>query len=91
MEIQIDQADFKNESLFNIVEEFTNHKVSFSETSFAAVPSPKDISALLNIEENSPLLFQEQVVHLENHAIIEVGRVWLKANKFYLGSILQRL
>lgn len=65
--------------------------MAYSETSFAAVPSTKTISELLHIEENSPLLYQEQLVHLEDDSIIELGRVWLKSNKFYVGSILQRL
>ena len=87
----IDTADYANESLFNIVEKYSEHKVAYSETSFAAVPSTKTISELLHIEENSPLLYQEQLVHLEDDSIIELGRVWLKSNKFYVGSILQRL
>ena len=87
----IDTADYAHESLFNIVERYSEHKVAYSETSFAAVPSTKTISELLHIEENSPLLYQEQLVHLEDDSIIELGRVWLKSNKFYVGSILQRL
>ena len=87
----IDTADYAHESLFNIVEKYSEHKVAYSETSFAAVPSTKTISELLHIEENSPLLYQEQLVHLEDDSIIELGRVWLKSNKFYVGSILQRL
>lgn len=86
----IEHADFENESLFNIIEKHSNHKVSYSETSFSAISSTKRISKLLKIEESSPLLFQEQIVHLENSSIIEIGRVWLKSNKFYVGSILQR-
>ena len=72
----IDTADYAHESLFNIVEKYSEHKVAYSETSFAAVPSTKTISELL---------------HLEDDSIIELGRVWLKSNKFYVGSILQRL
>ena len=87
----IDTADYAHESLFNIVEKYSEHKVAYNETSFAAVPSTKTISELLHIEENSPLLYQEQLVHLEDDSIIELGRVWLKSNKFYVGSILQRL
>ncbi|AXG37293.1 GntR family transcriptional regulator [Enterococcus gilvus] len=86
----IDTADYAHESLFNIVEKYSKHKVAYSETSFAAVPSTKVISDLLHIEENSPLLYQEQLVHLDDDSIIELGRVWLKSNKFYVGSILQR-
>ncbi|MBX8938579.1 GntR family transcriptional regulator [Enterococcus gilvus] len=86
----IETADYAHESLFNIVEKFSNHKVAYSETSFAAVSSTKTISKLLKIKEDSPLLFQEQLVHLEDDSIIELGRVWLKSNKFYVGSILQR-
>ncbi|WP_265416107.1 hypothetical protein [Enterococcus florum] len=48
------------------------------------------MSELLQVEENSPLLYQEQLVHLDNDSIIELGRVWLKSNKFCVGSILQR-
>lgn len=90
LSLHIENADYVNESLFNIIERFTQKKVSYSETSFAAIASEPKISELLQIKTGEPLLFQEQVVHLENSDVIEVGRVWLKSNKFYLGSILQR-
>lgn len=87
---EIETANFTNQSLFGIIEEYSNSKVSHSETRFAAIEADKEKANHFDIKVGAPLLFQEQVVHLENSNIIEVGRVWLKSNRFYLGTILQR-
>jgi len=86
----IENADFKNESLFNIIETYTKKKVSHSETRFAAIEADENKAKCFNINVGSPLLYQEQIVHLEDSSIIELGKVWLKSNKFYLGSFFQR-
>lgn len=83
-------ADFINQSLFSIIEENTDSRVSHSETRFAATEADEEKIKYFDIKIGSPLLFQEQVVYLENAKVIELGKVWLKSNRFYLGTILQR-
>jgi len=86
----IEHADFENESLFNIIEMYTKKRVSHSTTRFAAIEAVETKAKHFNIKIGAPLLYQEQLVHLEDDNVIELGKVWLKSNKFYLGSFLQR-
>lgn len=83
-------ADFTNKSLFSIIEAYSDSTVSYSETRFAAVEAGKSKSEIFKIHAESPLLYQEQIVHLTNSRIIELGKVWLRSNRFYVGTILQR-
>lgn len=83
-------ADFINNSLFSIIESYSDSKITYSETRFAAIEADGNKSETFNINIGSPLLYQEQIVHLANSNIIELGKVWLRSNKFYVGTILQR-
>ncbi|MEX2785604.1 GntR family transcriptional regulator [Streptococcus sp. H49] len=82
--------DFINNGLFNIIERQTKKRVAYSETRFAAVESDQTQSKYFKIKSGSPLLFQEQLVHLDDTSIIELGRVWLKSNRFYIGTTMRR-
>lgn len=82
--------DFINKSLFNLIEKHSKSSVAYSETRFAAVSADKKTSLHLSTKLHSPLLYQEQIVHLENNEIVEMAQVWLKSNKFCLGTIMQR-
>ena len=81
---------FLDDSLFNLIEKHTNHRVSFSETKFSAIGANEKNSSIFHIKEGAPLLFHEQVVHLDNNEIIELGKVWLKSNRFYIGLSMKR-
>lgn len=87
---EIPKADFTNNSLFNIIESLSASQISHSETYFSAVSSDKEKSNYLNIKRNSPLLYQEQIVHLKTSEVIEFARVWLISNRFSLGTVLHR-
>lgn len=82
--------NFLDDGLFNLIEKHTNHKVSFSETRFSAIGADKINSEIFSIEDGAPLLFHEQIVHLDNNEIIELGKVWLKSNRFYIGLSMKR-
>ncbi|HFW4023036.1 hypothetical protein LEJ74_19065, partial [Salmonella enterica] len=45
----------------------------------------------LDIGEDAPVLHLEQLVFFSRGLAIDFGNVWLKGNKYYLGTILQRL
>ncbi|HGU4492387.1 TPA: hypothetical protein ACHKXU_RS14695, partial [Escherichia coli] len=44
----------------------------------------------LDISEDAPVLHLEQLVFFSRGLPIEFGNVWLKGNKYYLGTVLQR-
>lgn len=86
----IETADFSNNSLFAIIESLTDLKISYSQTHFAAISADVTKAKQLDIDVNSPILYQEQIVHLQNTEVIEFARVWLKSNRFTLGTVLHR-
>ncbi|EPK1728075.1 GntR family transcriptional regulator, partial [Escherichia coli] len=44
----------------------------------------------LDISEDAPVLHLEQLVFFSRGLPVEFGNVWLKGNKYYLGTVLQR-
>lgn len=86
----IEQHDFNRESLFKVIEQITKTKIAFSESRYAARVVGEKRAKELEISPDSPVLHLEQLVYLEGGTPVEFGNVWLKANKYYLGTILQR-
>ncbi|MBS4536647.1 GntR family transcriptional regulator [Clostridium sp. D2Q-14] len=86
----IEQNDFNHESLFKAIERASGRKIAYSESRYAARVVGEKRAKVLEVPEDSPVLHLEQLVYLENDTPIEFGNVWLKANKYYLGTILQR-
>lgn len=86
----ISEADFVNDSIFSIIERLTNHKVSYSKTSFVATSVDAQRARYLEVEEKTPILQQVQTVFLDNDQAIEYANVWLKSNRFHLGTVFQR-
>lgn len=84
------EADFVHESLFSILERLTGQRVAYSKTSFVAVGADEQRSRYLEVKPETPLLQQIQTVYLDNDRAIEFARVWLKSNRFYLGTVFQR-
>lgn len=88
--IGIEKYDFNTESLFKVIEKITQTKIAFSESRYAARVVGERRGKELEVAPDSPVLHLEQLVYLEGGTPIEFGNVWLKANKYYLGTILQR-
>lgn len=86
----IDSFDFNTISLFKAIEATSGKKIKYSESRYAARVVGKDRAEILEVPEDSPVLHLEQLVFLENQVPVEFGNVWLKANRYYLGTILQR-
>lgn len=86
----IENHDFNVESLFKVIEQITGTKIAFSESRYAARVVGEKRARELEVTPDSPVLHLEQLVYLEGGTPVEFGNVWLKANKYYLGTILQR-
>jgi DNA-binding GntR family transcriptional regulator len=86
----IEKHDFNIESLFKVIEQITGAKIAFSESRYAARVVGEKRARELEVASDSPVLHLEQLVYLEGGTPVEFGNVWLKANKYYLGTILQR-
>lgn len=86
----IEKHDFNSESLFQVIEQITATKIAYSESRYAARVVGEKRAKELEVAPDSPVLHLEQLVYLEGGTPVEFGNVWLKANKYYLGTILQR-
>ncbi|KAA9233751.1 GntR family transcriptional regulator [Aerococcus mictus] len=84
------EHNFLKESLFKAIEEESNMKITYSESKYAATYTTKERAMLLEIPERSPILHLEQMVYLENGKPIDYGNVWLKADKYYVRTVLMR-
>ena len=83
-------VDFTKNNLFPTIEMLSNKLIGYSESKYAARIIGKERGRYLEVHEGAPVLHLEQLVHFEDGQPVEFGNVWLKSNKYYLGTILQR-
>lgn len=86
----IDKEDFEKVSLFETIERLSGRQVAYSDTSFFAIGADEERASSLKVSLGQPLLQQIQTVFLDNDQPIEYTRVWLRSNRFYVGTISQR-
>jgi DNA-binding GntR family transcriptional regulator len=82
--------DFNGNNLFPTIERLSKKEIGYSESRYAARIIGNERGHYLEVHEDAPVLHLEQLVHFEDGSPIEFGNVWLKSNKYYLGTILQR-
>ncbi|MEG6574662.1 GntR family transcriptional regulator [Caldibacillus debilis] len=86
----IEKVDFEKETLFSQIEKTSNRHIKFARSRYAARVLGKERAKLLDSHEDAPGLHLEQTVYLEGDIPVEWGNVWLKSNKYIVGTILQR-
>lgn len=87
---EITEVDFNKQNLFQTVEAMTGRKIEYSESRYAAKIVGSERGHYLEVSEEAPVLHLEQLVFLDNHMPFDFGNVWLKSDKYYLGTVLQR-
>ncbi|WP_312665606.1 GntR family transcriptional regulator, partial [Escherichia coli] len=86
----IAEIDFNQHNLFPTIESLSQRKIRYSESRYAARLIGNERGHFLDISEDAPVLHLEQLVFFSRGLPIEFGNVWLKGNKYYLGTVLQR-
>jgi len=86
----IEDIDFNSNNLFPTIEKLSGNKISFSESRYAAKIIGAERGHYLEVNEDAPVLHLEQLVFFQQDMPIEFGNVWLKSDKYYLGTVLQR-
>ncbi len=86
----IEDIDFNKNNLFPTVERLSGKKIASSESRYAAKIIGAERGHYLEVHEDAPVLHLEQIVYFENNIPLEFGNVWLKSDKYYLGTVLQR-
>ncbi|HHI2442739.1 TPA: GntR family transcriptional regulator [Enterobacter cloacae] len=86
----IEDVDFNENYLFPTVEKLSGRRISHAESRYAAKIVGSERGHYLEVSEDAPVLHLEQLVFLDKELPVEFGNVWLKSDKYYLGTILQR-
>ncbi|MDA5483138.1 GntR family transcriptional regulator [Yersinia intermedia] len=86
----IESVDFNTQNLFPTIEKLSGRSISFSESRYAAKIVGSERGHYLEVSEDAPVLHLQQLVFFEKDLPIEFGNVWLKSDKYYLGTVLQR-
>ncbi|MGK3111647.1 GntR family transcriptional regulator [Candidatus Pantoea formicae] len=86
----IAEVDFNQHNLFPTIEKLSQQKIRYSESRYAARLIGNERGHFLDISEDAPVLHLEQLVFFSRELPVEFGNVWLKGNKYYLGTVLQR-
>jgi len=86
----IENIDFNSNNLFPTVERLSGKKIASSESRYAAKIIGAERGHYLEVHEDAPVLHLEQIVYFEKNIPLEFGNVWLKSDKYYLGTVLQR-
>lgn len=86
----IEEEDFEQHSLFGYLENKYRLRLSWARRTAEAKCAPRDVAAALNIPLESPLLYIEQIVYLEDGQPIEYSDVWLRSDRFKLSSVISR-
>ena len=87
----LDSFDFERETLFASLERCAGKRIGYSKARYAAKIAGEKRGAILQVGEEAPVLHLEQQVFLSDNVPIEWGNVWLRANRYVVGTILQRV
>ncbi|WP_412990201.1 GntR family transcriptional regulator [Pediococcus siamensis] len=86
----IERKNFNNVSLFAEIEGISGKSIDSAMSTYEALTVGNKRGDLLNLPASSPIFKVQQTVFMPNHKPIEYGSVWLKANKYFLTTTLQR-
>lgn len=87
----LDKVDFEEESLFKSIERCAGKRIGYSQTRYAAKIAGEKRGEILQVGEEAPVLHLEQQVFLSDNVPVEWGNVWLRANRYVVGTVLQRV
>ena len=87
----LDKVDFEQESLFKSIERCAGKRIGYSQARYAAKIAGEKRGEILHVGEEAPVLHLEQQVFLSDNVPVEWGNVWLRANRYVVGTVLQRV
>ena len=76
---------------FATIEERFGKRIGHSNARYAARVAGRERGAVLGVPAESPVLHLEQQIFLTDNTSAEWSNVWLSANKYVVGTVLQRI
>lgn len=87
----LDKVDFEQRNLFETIEAMFGKRIGHSNARYAARVAGEERGAILGTSAESPVLHLEQQIFLTDNTSAEWSNVWLSANKYVVGTVLQRI
>ncbi len=85
----LQEYDFTRVSLFDAVQQTSQRAIKRAEIRYSARMAGQAISDLLDVEPASPMLVLEQIIQLEDEAVIEWSFTWVKTGQEVIGIATQ--
>lgn len=82
--------DFNKETLFPVIERLSGHKIKFIKGNYMARSIGGKRGNLLGIDERTPILYGEQLAHLDNDVPVDLGVIWLRSDQYCFNLTLYR-
>ena len=86
----LEDVDFNTHTLFATIEERFGKRIGHSNARYAARVAGER-GRILQVSADSPVLHLEQQIFLTDNASAEWSNVWLSANSYVVGTVLQRI
>lgn len=86
----LDQVDFEKETLFQSIERLSGKRIGFSRAKYAAKVAGEQRGHVLEVDGSAPVLHLEQHIFYADDIPTEWGNVWLRANRYVVGTVLLR-
>ena len=87
----LEKIDFERESLFGAFEKLSGKRIGYSHARYAAMVAGEERGRILEIESTAPVLHLNQLIYLVDDTPLESSNVWLRANRYVVGAVLQRV
>ncbi|NLU78976.1 GntR family transcriptional regulator [Micromonospora sp. HNM0581] len=84
------QADLTDRSLFGLLENEYGLKISTGRRTFTATAASGRTAEALDVPENFPLLYLEQITYLDDGRPVEYSDVWIHSERMRVTSLLSR-
>jgi DNA-binding GntR family transcriptional regulator len=89
---KLKDLDFSgNKTLFGAVEQYSSQRIGYSHAQYAAMVAGEERGRILEVDPSSPVLHLTQLIFMANNVPFEWSSVWLRANRYVVGAVLQRV
>ena len=87
----LEKIDYVKEALFPNIERLAGRRIGYSQARYAAKIAGEKRGEILGVSEEAPVLHLDQLIFMVDNVPIEWGNVWLRANRYVVGTVLQRV
>ncbi|NOZ50438.1 MAG: GntR family transcriptional regulator [Chloroflexi bacterium] len=86
----IENVDFKQHRLFEILETGYGLTLAGGSRTFQAQPANAETASLLDTNQAAPVMYMEQLTHLQSGAPVEFSEIWIRGDRFRLTASVNR-